>query len=136
MNKLNIVNSENDHINGYENIKIENINSVINGTCENIICSVLDSFSYKDRLSSIVTMCKKLSNMGSLTLRFIDGTRLCKDAYKGNVNSSFISGVLEQTKSIFLDSDITELVSQMQDINIAKAYNDNLYCIVILQKNL
>ncbi|MFN9954677.1 MAG: hypothetical protein ACK55I_16395 [bacterium] len=136
MNKLNIINTNSGKLEGYFNLTIDKLNDIINGTSEEIICEVLDTYSYKDRVDNILLMCKKLSNEGSLTLKFINATKLCKDVSKGNCGSQFLSNIVLNSQSLFLDSDIIELISQLQDIKIYKMYNDNLYLVVVLKKQL
>jgi hypothetical protein len=136
MNKLNIIDGNSNRLEGYFNLTIDKLNDIINGTSEEIICETLDTYAYKDRIDHILLMCKKLSNQGSLTLKFINGTKLCKDASKGNCGSQYLSNIVLNSKSLFLDSDIIELISQLQDIKIYKTYNDNLYLVVVLKKQL
>lgn len=136
MNKINIVVTESDHIDGYHNLNIDDLSKVINGTCSEIICTVLDNYLYKDRITNIVNLCKKLSNSGFLTLKFLNATKICKDVAKGNAGSQFLSGIVSQCQSLFLDSDMIELVAQMEGIQIHKTYNDNTHVTVVLQKKL
>ena len=62
MNKINIIVAESDNLDGYHNLTIDDLNKVINGTCSEIICTALDNYVYKDRITNIVNLCKKLSN--------------------------------------------------------------------------
>ncbi|MEX0597211.1 MAG: hypothetical protein WD512_11985 [Candidatus Paceibacterota bacterium] len=136
MNKINVIITESDNLEGCYNLKSDDLNKVINGTCPEIICGVLDSYSYKDRVSNIVSFSKKLSNSGFLTLKFINATKICKDVSRGNSSSQFLSTIVAQSQSLFLDSDMIELVSQMDGIKIHKIYNDNSHVIVVLQKKI
>jgi hypothetical protein len=136
MNKLNIVITESDNLDGYFNLTIDHLDKVTNGTCGEIICGVLDSYLYKDRVSYIVNLCKKLTNSGFLTFKFLNATKICKDVAKGNANSQFLSNIVAQSKSLFLDSDMIEIISQMDGIKIYKIYNDNNHVVIVLQKKL
>lgn len=138
MKKINIIDNDNskDEIEGYNNLPVEQIGSLSNGTCSEIICTILDKSKYDNRINTIINLYKKLSNLGFLTLKFINGTKLCKDVMKGNSNSRFISSIVSQSESIFLESDIIEIISQIEGAKIHKTYNDNYYSIVVIQKKL
>lgn len=139
MNKINILINEDDktHIlDGYYNLTMDSIDKIINGTCEEIICATLDTNEYQERISNTVKLCKKLANNGYLTIKFLDGTKLCKDVYRGNSSGQYLSNIVSKSKSLFLDSDLMEMVSQMQDIKLHKMYNDNNYIVAVLQKKL
>jgi len=136
MNKINIINTDQEKIDGYYNINIEQAGKLINGTVEEMVCVVLDKYSYKDRISNLIMMCKKLGNLGLLTLKFVNATKICKDVIKGNMSSQHLSSVVLESNSLFLESDIIEIVSQIENIKIYKMYNDNTNTVIVLQKKL
>lgn len=136
MNKINIVISGSDNIEGYNNITVDDLLKITNGTCNEIICSILDYYPYDERISLLANLCKKLSNLGLLTIKFIDASKICKDVIKGNCSSQFLSSLVNKYKSFFLEHDITELVSQIDSMRIYKTYNDNINSIIVLQKNI
>lgn len=136
MKKINIITNDKEEIDNYNNISIEQAKALSNGTCAEIMCTNLDKFPYDDRINAIVNLYKKLSNLGFLTLKFINGTKLCKDVSRGNSNSRFLSSVISESQSVFLESDIIEIISQIEGATIYKTYNDNSYLTVVIQKKL
>lgn len=137
MNKINLIfNDIDSKIEGYNNLSVEQAENLTNGTCEEIICTILDKYTYDIRINLIATLCKKLSNLGFLTLKFINGTKICKDVAHGNSNSRFLSSIINESHSIFLESDMMEIISQTSGIVLHKTFNDNLYLTIVLQKKL
>lgn len=136
MKKINVIFDDSDKIEGYSNISAEQVSSLTNGTCEEIFCLTLDKYNYDARLNLIVVLCKKLSNLGLLTLKFINGTKICRDAFKGNATSRSLSSIVNQSKSIFFESDIHEIVAQIDNMIIFKTFNNNTEITTVLQKKL
>lgn len=136
MNKINVTIAGNETLDGYYNMELDQVPKITNGTCDEIICSVLDKLSYSDRVEAIVLLCRKLSDKGFLTLKFINGSKICKDCSKGNMNSEFLSNLIKNANSLFLESDIVELISQIEAISLHKTFNDNISTTVVLQKKL
>jgi len=135
--KINIMYDQyGEEIDGFTNISHDQITNVINGTINEIICSVLDYCEYQERINLIITLCKKIANNGTITFKFINGTKLFKDAIKGNSNSQYLSKIIKDSKSLFLESDVLEVVSQINAVQIFKQFNSNEYSILVLQKKL
>lgn len=136
MNKINIITDETENLEGYHNIDLKTLSQITNGTCDEIICTILDKLNYTDRINTVALLCRKIVDGGSLTLKFINGSKICKDCAKGNMSTQSLSNIIDKSKSMFLESDIIELVSQTEGININKIFNDNISLMVVLQKKL
>ncbi len=136
MKKINIIQSDTDRIDSFLNLNIEELKGITNGTCDEIICTILDKLEYSDRIAIVHLISKKIANLGFITLKFLNATKLSKDVAKGNVNSQFMSKIILENKSLFIESDMIEILSQINNVSIHKSYNDNQYIVMVLQKNI
>lgn len=136
MIKYVVTNKEDGGIEGYQNINVDTFNRITNGTAAEIILDDIDNQIFTDKIALIATAFKKLENTGLLTIKFHNFTKISKELLKGNLNSQALSNIVEKSKSCISESDIMELVSRADGIRPFKAYNDNLYSIVVLQKQL
>lgn len=135
MSKYNLVLNENTpSINNINNVTLTELSGVVSGTAENILCEVLDGLTYDERLKAIGLMIKKLSFGGEITIKFINTYKLCKDLIRGDINSKSWSEIVENSKSMVVESDILEIVSKTDQIKINKIYNSNNHIIVVLKK--
>ena len=98
--------------------------------------SILDQLNASSRIELINILTKKVENLGFITLKFINTTKICKDLIKGNSNSQYLSNIVENSKSLFVDSDMIDILSKIDNISIQKTYYDNIYSIIVLQKKL
>lgn len=138
MRKINVVisNDPSTDMDSFENISVDMVKKVTNGTCSEIICSILDKISLSERVELVNILSKKIENLGFLTLRFINATKICKDIIKGNSNSQHLSTIVENSKSLFMDSDMLDMLLKIDNISIHKMYYENIYTIIVLQKQL
>lgn len=138
MKKINVVmsNNESTDMDSFDNVSVDIVKKITNGTCSEIICSILDQLNANDRIELMNVLAKKVENLGFITLKFINATKVCKDLIKGHSNSQYLSGIIENNKSLFIDSDMIDILSKIDNISIQKTYYDNIYNIIVLQKKL
>lgn len=136
MTKINIVTTKEDVLEGYLNLNVDEFKQVTNGTCSEIICTILDKLDFATRLETISVAIKKVENLGFITFKFFNATKLCKDLIKGNINSGFLSKIVSENESLFIESDMIEIITQISNIAIHKMYNDNQNTVIVLQKKL
>lgn len=136
MTKINIVATKDDTLEGYLNLSLDEFKQVTNGTCSEIVCTILDRLDFTTRLETISIATKKAENLGFITFKFFNATKLCKDLIKGNINSGFLSKIVSENESLFIESDMIEVITQINNIAIHKMYNDNQYTVIVLQKKL
>ena len=138
MKKINVVitNNESTDMDSFDNVSVDIVKKITNGTCSEIICSILDQLNASSRIELINILTKKVENLGFITLKFINTTKICKDLIKGNSNSQYLSNIVENSKSLFVDSDMIDILSKIDNISIQKTYYDNIYSIIVLQKKL
>lgn len=136
MTKINIINSQEDMLDSYKNMSIAEAKELTNGTCSEIICTILDKMTFSDRVEAVHILSKKIANLGLITLKFFNATKLCKDLIKGNINGQFLSKIISENKSLCIESDMMEILAQTKNINIQKIYNDNQHIVLVLQKKV
>lgn len=136
MIKYNLItqNSSQETISGFDNLDVTNLDKLINGTIDFIVCESLDSLDYISRLKVISTIFKKLSFGGEATFKFLNSYQLCKNIIKGDMTSKFLSEVVASVNSLFLESDMMDLINQMENVKIIKIYNNNNHIVMNIKK--
>lgn len=135
MNDINIVLNEADQ-KGENDFALSRINEIINGSLDNIQCSILDYLDYSTREKTIDLLLKKIKNNGKIMLVFLDFFKFAKQYIDGKINGSSISNVIEKLKSVNDRSDIDILITKNKSIIIHKIYYENNFLVVILEKQL
>ena len=123
-----------EKISGFDNLDISNVDKLINGTIDFIFCEILDKLEYIDRLKTINTIFKKLSFGGEVTFKFFNAYQLCKSVIKGDMTSKSLSEIVNNLNSLFVESDMMDLVNQTDNIRIVKIYNNNNHIIINIKK--
>lgn len=123
-----------EKISGFDNLDISNVDKLINGTIDFIVCEILDKLEYIDRLKTINTIFKKLSFGGEVTFKFFNAYQLCKSVIKGDMTSKSLSEIVNNLNSLFVESDMMDLVNQTDNIRIVKIYNNNNHIIINIKK--
>jgi hypothetical protein len=131
---LTLKNDVSENISGFDNLDINNLDKLINGTIDFIVCEILDKLEYEDRLKTINTIFKKLSFGGEVTFKFMNAFQLCKNIVKGDMTSKSLSDTISNLKSLFLESDTIDIINQMENVKIIKIYNNNNYIIMNIKK--
>lgn len=126
MNKINVCLAENHAISGYNNILIENLENIVNGSIDDILFIYSDQIDHPSRNSVIMTLFKKLRNKGTLNLVFCNIYSICKQIYKTNMSSSTISSLLASKRSFMTEAELDEIVYSLKELSIInKQYNNN-----------
>lgn len=136
MIKYNLVTTNNsqEKISGFDNLDISNLDKLINGTIDFIVCESLDSLDYASRLKVIATIFKKLSFGGEVTFKFFNSYQLCKNVIKGDMTSKSLSETIASAQSLFLESDMMDIINQMENAKIIKIYNNNNHIVMNIKK--
>lgn len=136
MIKYNLItqNSSEEKIAGFDNLDIANLDKLINGTIDFIVCECLDKLDYLSRLKVISTIFKKLSFGGEVTFKFFNSYQLCKNIIKGDMTSKALSEIVGSVQSLFLESDMMDLINQMENVKIIKIYNNNNHIVMNIKK--
>lgn len=119
-----------------KDVLFSELDSLINGSIIDIRCSELDSLVFDERVTKIITLFKKISDRGTLTLRFLDYAKISNDYLLGKISSKKLSEITSQINSAQNESDIYELVAENPKMRIIKSYHDNNDVIVVIEKRI
>ena len=137
MNRNLYISKDADHVlANYQTILIQDINKVINGYINNIVCECLDSVDYKERLSSIYSILSKIAFEGSATFKFLNASVLAARVLKNEIDSEKLSQIIKDTASIWTESRILEVFASMPNIVVQKNYVENIYTVITVHKKL
>lgn len=134
--QVNFITNNTKEINGYNNINVNDLPNIINGSINNIVCECLDDTIFDTRSKIIVEIINKLAFEGKATFLMINGTVLANRILKNEIDSNKLSSVLSEVKSIWTDYYITEIFNNMAHIAIEKYYIENIYTVIGITKKL
>jgi hypothetical protein len=132
--KINICLSEKDTIQGYNNIAIDQINNLVNGSVSEILFKQLDSISHSDRGSLLSNILGKIKYNGLLIIEVLDTMSLGKDISNGSVSSKTVSELLQDIVSVQYEFDIMELIGNFPQYYVEHRYSHNYKLILHLRK--
>lgn len=132
--QLNIVNNNKQEIAGYQNINVNELNNIVNGYIDQIVCDCLDELSFDSR--NIVTreIINKLSFDGTATFRFINATVLSNRILKNELDSQKLSSFIPNVQSLWTEYYIIEMFNSIPNIYIEKYYIENIYTVISINK--
>lgn len=133
---INLIIDDSESIEGYQNIKIQELNNVINGFVNNIICECLDKIEFMQRLDVFKAILSKLAFDGVATFKFINATMLAGRILKNETDAKKISDIIKTTNSLWTESLIVEAFSSFPNIVIQKNYIEHIYTVITVTKKL
>lgn len=134
--QVNFITNNTKEINGYNNINVNDLPNIINGSINNIVCECLDDIPFETRGKIVVDIINKLAFEGKATFLMINGTVLANRVLKNEIDSNKLSSVVSEVKSIWTDYYITEVFNNMAHITIEKYYIENIYTAISITKKL
>lgn len=136
MNKVNVCMSEKDAITGYANVSVGQVQSLINGSIDELIFKGLDSISHDQRISVVLEILNKLKHKGTATLEFLDMLSLGRDVFNGVANSKYVSSMIQNRASVGYESDILELIANNKQFRVKNRYHNDTNIVMIIYKEL
>lgn len=136
MNKLNICLKQEDAISGYNNLPIENLNAIVNGTVDEILFVHGDAISYNERKTILIELFKKLRNKGLLILVFLNIKSIAKQIFKTNISGSNISNIIGSKLSFIPENELEELIYSIKELSIINKYYDNEKVVIKITKDM
>lgn len=133
---INIVLEDSKKIEGYENINIQDINNVINGYVNNIICECLDNIDFLQRLDVVKAIIGKLAFGGMATFKFVNATMFANRIIKNEIDVKKISDTIAEIRSLWTESMILEIFSSLPNLKIDKNYIENVHTVITVTKAL
>jgi len=123
--KINICLSDQDVIDGYQNISISQIDSIVNGSIDEILFTKLDNVSYNERLPLISNVLNKMKYNGILVIELLDLIAIGKDISSGSLSSKTVSSLIQNTVSVSYEFDILEHIGNFPQYKVQKKYSHN-----------
>lgn len=136
MKKVNLCISENDSISDFFNVSVSQIDSVPNGSIENINVAIINGLEYEEAKNILIQSLKKLKNEGLLTIEILDILTVAKDIFYGSATSKSVSAVLSNIKSVFYEQEIIDIVTNFPQFKIQNRYKDNNNIVMVVYKEL
>jgi hypothetical protein len=134
--QVNFITNNTKEIHGYNNININDLPNIINGSINNIVCECLDDTPFENRGKIVTDIINKLAFEGKATFLMINGTVLANRILKNEIDSSKLSSVVSEVRSIWTDYYITEIFNNIAHITIEKYYIENIYTVISISKKL
>jgi|688.fasta_scaffold101704_3 hypothetical protein len=133
---INLIIDDSGSIEGYQNIKIQDLNNVINGFVNNIICECLDKIEFAQRLDVFKAILSKLAFDGTATFKCINATMLSSRILKNEIDAKKISDIIKDINSLWTESLIVEAFSSFPNIVVQKNYIEHIYTVITVTKTL
>lgn len=133
---INLIIDDSESVDGYQNIKIQDLNNVINGFVNNIICECLDKIEFQQRLEVFKGILSKLAFDGIATFKFINGTMLASRIIKNEIDAKKISDIIKNINSLWTESLVLEAFSSFPNIRVEKNYIEHIYTVITVTKTL
>jgi len=133
--KINICLSDKDVIDGYQNISISQIDTLINGSIDEILFTKLDNVPFNDRPPILANVLNKIKFNGVLIIEMLDLVAIGKDMSSGSVTSKTISSLVENIVSVGYEFDILEYVGNFPQYQVQKKYSHNYKLKIHIAKN-
>lgn len=133
---VNLIIDDTDSIEGYQNIKIQELNNLVNGFINNVICECLDKIDFQQRIDVFRAIVGKLAFEGHATFKFINATILASRILKNDIDSKKISDILKDARSVWTESIIMEIFSSLPNIVIEKSYIEHINTVITITKKL
>lgn len=136
MKKVNLCITENDSIDGFNNISVAQLDAIPNGSIDNIMINVLNNIEYEQSKSVIVSVLRKLKHKGQATIRILDLLSVSKDIFYGVATSKSVSGILGQKSSFLYEEDILDVVNNFPQFQIKNKHKDQNTLVFVIYKEL
>jgi hypothetical protein len=133
---INLIIDDTESVAGYQNIKIQEINNIVNGYINNIVCGCLDKIDFQQRLDVFRAIANKLAFDGTATFKFVNATMLAGRIIKNELDSQKLSDIIKGVQSVWTESLITEAFSTLPNIKIQKNYIEHIYTVITIIKTL
>lgn len=115
-------------------ISIDELNTIPNGSLDNIYCDILDSIEISKRINIQNELMKKVKIGGSIQLKIIHTTLLAKKIISDNITMNDLNNVVNSTSSVMNQEFFNEWINQYGNYTIQKMDLDDLYANVTLKR--
>jgi hypothetical protein len=130
---INIVsNSYRTSIKDFESCSIDNVNSMVDCSVDNIVFFCMDGMEKNTAKQTLHLLCEKLRPEGRIAIKFIDIKNICLDYIKNKIgNDDFIKLIKNIENPLSLDEIITYIdISRFKIVNITRNNTDIIINII------
>lgn len=113
-------------------IEIDMLNTVPNGSVQNIFCDCIDAIAFEQRNSIRNEILQKLSVGGQAKICIVNGRLLCKNLYLDKISYTDFNNVLIRTTSIGDPMDLYNSIPN--NYKIIKHKTENLLDFVTIER--
>jgi hypothetical protein len=124
----------NSPILGFENISIQNIDSIYSCSADNITCNIFSQFDTNAALQMLNTMLDKIKPKGQLILSLTNLKRVAKLYSNGNISDKDFFQIIKNTHNPINYYDIINSIKNQPNITIVNLKKDNINTYIILTK--
>lgn len=132
---INFILDNSSQIKGYDNILITNINTIINGYVDDILCECLDDLEEEIRLSVLNEIINKLAFEGKAVFRFVNATLLADRIIKNELDTKKLSSIIKNIKSLWSEYVIIDIFNSLPSIKVDNYYNENVNTVITVIKS-
>lgn len=134
MKKVYVYNLTSDLVNEVDKVKIDNIESISNGSCSLVICDCLDTVSIADRLSITAELIRKLSIGGKIILKFLSIRSLSKLILSNQISIQDINNIFSSCQSVVDEDFFTQYLNQFDNLQYLENIYEGLFRQVTLER--
>lgn len=131
-----VLNNNSPVLEGYANIPISDLDTVVNGYINNVVCEYLDHLPHIQRIPILGSIISKIAFEGSATFKMINATVLSQKILRNEINSEQLSNIISSIQSMWTESIIDSVFNNIQHITIQNHYIDNIYSIISVSKKI
>lgn len=125
---------KNTEIDAATKVSIEELNTIPNGSIENIYCDILDSIPFSKRINIQNELMKKVMINGSIRIKTINSILLAKKILKNDISNDELNNIINNTVSILDQQYLDMWMNQNQNYIIEKIDLDYLYTYITLKR--
>jgi hypothetical protein len=115
-------------------LNINELNTVANGSIENIYCDIFDSLEFSKRIILQNELMKKIRLGGSIHIRYINILLFAKRVVSGDLNINEINDIVSAIKSVIDQESFDSWIMQQSNYTIEKIDTDKLYNHIVLKE--
>jgi hypothetical protein len=115
-------------------ISINELNTVPNGSLENIYCDILDTLDIVKRTQIQNDLMKKVVVGGSIHIRILNILLLSKRIFKGEIDLNDLNQIIQYTLSVVDQKYIDQWIVENRNYIVEKIDLDTLYTHIVMKR--
>lgn len=115
-------------------ISINELNTVANGSVENIYCDILDTLEYSKRIEIQNELLKKVMIGGTIQIKIINIILFAKKIFKGEMDINELNFVISDIQSAMDHPTLDSWLKEQQNYSIEKIDIDTIYSHILMKR--